>query len=363
MIHKRIDKKTAARFSKKLLLWHKDIDRQMPWVGIKDPYKIWLSEIILQQTRVEQGKPYYLKFIKQYPTVSTLAKAPLDEVLKLWQGLGYYSRARNLHHTAQQVLIQHQGKFPSRYEELIKLKGIGEYTAAAISSFSANEAHAVLDGNVIRVLSRLFGITARVQDTAGKKFFREAANELLPQHQASLYNQAIMDFGALICLPKNPLCEDCIFRKSCYAYLNNEVHLLPVKKIKTDLKPRYFNYFFIRNQHQFLVSRREQKDIWQGLYELPLIESKEKLSLTQLLKLGEANSLSLKELKIQEQAFSVKQKLSHREIHFNIYTAQAPYNVFKRLSETYKSVSFSDAEKISFPKTLAHYINNSLSSG
>ncbi len=363
MIHKRIDKKTASRFSEKLLHWHKNINRHMPWVGIKDPYKIWLSEIILQQTRVEQGKPYYLKFIRSYPTVNQLASASIDEVLKLWQGLGYYSRARNLHLTAQQVSLQHKGVFPSRFEELIKLKGIGEYTAAAISSFSSNEPHAVVDGNVIRVLSRVFGIKATPHDAKGKKLFRDTANLLLDPKQAGKYNQAIMDFGALVCMPQKPKCAACVFRTACYAFTHDQVNQLPLKKTKTALRPRYFHYFYIHNNDFILLSRRESKDIWQGLFEFPLIETDTPQSIERVLQSEEAHNLCLNELKITLPPLIEKQKLSHQEIHFHIYRAKASQKTFKRLSKHYKTVRMIEAKKKSFPKTLAFYINNSLSSG
>ena len=206
-------------FSKKLLEWYNPTSRNLPWKQTNDAYKIWLSEIILQQTRVEQGTPYYLAFIKKYPTVKKLANAPLDDVLKLWEGLGYYSRARNLHVAAQQILEIHQGKFPETYAEIVALKGIGNYTAAAIASFAYNLPHAVVDGNVFRVLSRVFGIETPIDSTEGKKQFAQLAQQLLDKKKPSIHNQAIMDFGALVCKPQNPLCEQCPFR-SCWSMVN-----------------------------------------------------------------------------------------------------------------------------------------------
>lgn len=257
--------------SKVLEMWYKDHGRELPWRLTKDPYAVWISEIILQQTRVVQGLDYYKRFISRFPTVQDLAQAPLDEVLLLWQGLGYYSRARNLHAASQQIV--EQGSFPSTYLGIRSLKGIGDYTAAAISSLSFNLPYAVVDGNVYRVLSRLFGLDIPIDSTVGKKQFAELAQELLDKQNPGLYNQAIMDFGALQCVPKSPICTDCPLQDKCVAFAENRVEELPVKSHKTKVTNRYFHYYFIHVGSEVLLHQRQAGDIWQGLYELPLVET------------------------------------------------------------------------------------------
>ncbi len=265
--------------SRKLLNWYDPEKRDLPWKDTKDPYTIWLSEIILQQTRVEQGLPYYLKFIEAFPTVSDLAGATQEMVLKLWEGLGYYSRARNLHFAAQQVINDFEGIFPSSYDDVIKLKGVGVYTASAISSFSSNEKRAVVDGNVYRVLSRLFGIPTPIDSTKGRKEFQELANHLIEKtDRVDLYNQAIMDFGSIVCTPRNPFCETCIFQADCKAYNRDIVYDFPVKEKSIQKKNRYLYYLVIRNQDLTYVKKRNNQDIWSGMYEFPLIERSEPLN-------------------------------------------------------------------------------------
>ena len=216
-------------FAKRLIKWYNFNKRELPWRSTSDPYKIWLSEIILQQTQVNQGLSYYLKFVEEFQTVKDLAKAPADKVMKLWQGLGYYSRARNLHEAAKNIVNEHKGEFPKAYEDIRALKGVGDYTAAAIASIAYNLPYAVVDGNVYRVLSRIFGIETPIDSTSGKKEFNELANELLTKKNPADYNQAIMEFGALYCRPKNPDCTNCIFNDKCEAYRLNKINLLPVK--------------------------------------------------------------------------------------------------------------------------------------
>src|SRR5687767_14335150 len=228
------------KFSALLLNWDKEYNsREMPWKGEKDPYRIWISEIILQQTRVEQGLNYYTRFIQAYPDIHMLAGADDKKVFKLWEGLGYYSRCRNLIETARHVSKEFKGEFPDTYEGLKELKGVGPYTASAIASFAFNRPHAVVDGNVFRVLSRLFGISRPVDSADGKKFFTGLANDLMDKNQPGLYNQAIMDFGAVICKPQ-PVCKQCIFSNSCYAFLNNKVQEFPVKEKKISIRKRWF---------------------------------------------------------------------------------------------------------------------------
>ncbi len=264
-------------FSEKLLKWYHPNKRELPWRNTKDPYQIWLSEVILQQTRVAQGLPYYEKFVEQYPTIQLLADADENEVLRLWQGLGYYSRARNMHTTAKIIVNDFGGVFPNTYKDLLKLKGIGPYTAAAIASFAFDEKVAVVDGNVYRVLARVFGIETDISSHEAKRIFGDLANELISASSPSTYNQAIMEFGATHCMPVNPGCMFCVFHYDCVANAIGKQALLPVKSKKVKVKNRFFNYFVIEKANQFLMNQRTEKDIWSGLYDFYLLESEESL--------------------------------------------------------------------------------------
>ena len=259
-------------FSKKVVEWYRLNQRSLPWRETKDPFHIWLSEIILQQTRVNQGLPYYEKFIEAFPSVDKLAAASEQKVLRLWQGLGYYTRARNLHKCAKMIVNSYGGSFPASYNELLLLPGIGAYTAAAIASISFNESVAVVDGNVYRVLSRVFGISTEINSPKGKKEFFELANQLIDKKNPAMFNQAVMEFGALFCKPVNPSCESCTFKASCFAYNNNLVASLPVKKKNKPARRRYFYYFVIQSGKSLLMSKRGKKDIWEGLYDFYLLE-------------------------------------------------------------------------------------------
>lgn len=261
-------------FSKLLIQWYLQNRRNLPWRKTPQPYPVWLSEIMLQQTRVAQGLPYFLKFTEAFPTVEDLANATEEKVLLLWQGLGYYSRARNLHATAKMVAHNMGGKFPDRYAGLLKLKGVGEYTAAAIASICYGEEVPVVDGNVYRVLARYFGITTDISSGGAKKEFTALAASLLPPGQASEFNQAMMEFGALQCIPKSPDCPACIFSSSCSAYATGTVSSLPVKLKKQKVTDRYFNYIIVKDvNNRLVVNRRGDKGIWHGLYEFPLLET------------------------------------------------------------------------------------------
>ncbi|HEY4060300.1 MAG TPA: A/G-specific adenine glycosylase [Puia sp.] len=266
-------------FTKILLKWHTaENTRAMPWKGEKDPYKIWLSEIILQQTRVEQGWAYYEKFVEAFPTIHDLAIAPEQLIFKLWEGLGYYSRCRNLIATAKKIDGEYGGKFPDQYGEILALKGIGPYTAAAIASFAFNLPHAVVDGNVLRVLSRYYGDSTPIDSTAGKKIYTGLADSLLDKEQAGLYNQAIMDFGAIICKPQNPLCSTCVQQSGCQAFQKGWVDRLPVKEKSIRKKERWFYYFLIETPDgKIYIRQRKEKDIWEDLYEFVLWETDEPL--------------------------------------------------------------------------------------
>lgn len=266
-------KKESKHFQEKILAWYDVNKRDLPWRKNKNPYSIWLSEIILQQTRVAQGLSYYEKFIEAFPTVEKLAGAKEDQVLKLWQGLGYYSRARNLQTAAQQILEQFNGNFPDNSVELKKLKGVGTYTASAIASIAFNEAVAVVDGNVYRVLSRYLGIAEPIDSSNGKKIFEEAAQDLLWKKDPGKYNQAVMEFGARQCVPKNPDCLNCILKNHCSAFQSESVKTLPVKEKSVRIKKRYFNFLVVHFKGKIGLEKRKGNDIWKGLYQFPLLES------------------------------------------------------------------------------------------
>lgn len=271
-------------FYNNLINWYLKNNRDLPWRKTKNPYKIWLSEIMLQQTRVAQGLPYFFKFTEAFPTVFDLAKAEESHVLKLWQGLGYYSRARNLHFTAKYVANDLDGKFPSSYKELLKLKGVGDYTASAIASICFNETAAVVDGNVYRVLSRYFGIAIPINSTEGIKEFKNLAQSVIQKDNPGIYNQAIMDFGALHCKPQNPLCNECDLAAKCVALATNKVSELPVKIKKIKIKKRYFNYLVVISEDEKTIFKeRVGKGIWQGLYEFPLMETTKSITAEELI--------------------------------------------------------------------------------
>jgi A/G-specific adenine glycosylase len=303
-------------FSKVLIHWYLQNNRSLPWRETENPYFIWLSEIILQQTRVAQGMPYYLKFVDAFPTVFDLANASEKQVLKLWQGLGYYSRARNLHFAAKQVVNEYQGVFPSSYKELITLKGVGDYTASAISSICFSEPNAVVDGNVYRVLARHFAIQTPINTTQGIKKFKELAQELIDPKQPGVHNQALMDFGALLCKPQNPLCDTCPISSRCLGLQKKKVKELPVKEKKIKIKKRYFNYLVVLTSSKKTILReRIGKGIWQGLYEFPLIETKKQVDIDGLTNSKEFKEMfSKNEVPILFNEKIITHKLSHQHL-------------------------------------------------
>lgn len=310
------------KFSNSLIQWYLQNKRDLPWRNNSNPYTIWLSEIMLQQTRVAQGLPYFLRFTNAFPDVFDLANATEEEVLKLWQGLGYYSRARNLHQTAKKIASEFNGEFPKTYIELVKLKGIGEYTAAAIASFAYNEDVPVVDGNVFRVLARYFDIETDIASSVAKKEFTQLANELLPTGKANIFNQAIMEFGALQCVPKNPDCGNCIFNKSCLALKNKKVTQLPVKLKKLKVRHRFFNYLvFSDSTNKTIVRKRTEKGIWHNLYEFPLLETEKDDTIQNLLELIQNqnfvnNTIDTLELWNSE---TLIHKLSHQHLYIKFW--------------------------------------------
>jgi len=309
-------------FSNLLIQWYLQNKRDLPWRNTTDPYQIWLSEIMLQQTRVAQGMPYFYAFTNAFPTVFDLAKAEEEQVLKLWQGLGYYSRARNLHKTAKYVAFELNGVFPSNYKDLLKLKGVGEYTAAAIASFSYNEAVPVVDGNVFRVLSRYFDIETDIALASAKREFAELAFELMPNDNAAVFNQAIMEFGALQCVPKSPDCNNCVFNNSCAALQKKKVAQLPVKSKKIKVRNRYFNYIMIADDDKnTLIQKRTSKGIWHNLYEFPLIETEKEEGYEFVSNAIQSESFisnDIKSFRVCNDK-SIVHKLSHQHLHIKFW--------------------------------------------
>lgn len=307
-------------FARLLIEWYHEHKRDLPWRNTNDPYLIWISEIILQQTRVAQGYAYYQRFIERFPNLESLAAAEENEVLKYWQGLGYYSRARNLH----QAAISVNGVFPVKYEDILKLKGVGTYTAAAICSFAYNQPHAVVDGNVYRVLSRFFGVNEPIDSGKGKKIFASLAHDLLDKVQPALYNQAIMDFGALQCAPLSPDCTVCPFKNRCFAFNHNMVSSLPIKQNKTKTSERFFYYLLIRDNGNIYLNKRTENDIWKNLYELPLIESNTALAVDDFIRKQEFASIFKENSVVNVRLLNkTKHVLSHRIIYADFYELEA----------------------------------------
>ena len=344
-------------FSKILLDWYDPDLRPMPWKAEKDPYLVWLSEIILQQTRVEQGLPYFNKFKQHYPTVNDLADAPEDELMKLWEGLGYYSRARNLHFSAKYIANELNGHFPSDYTSILKLKGVGPYTAAAIVSFAFNLPKAVVDGNVFRVLSRIFGIEDPIDSTTGKKKFEALANELLDKNDPAIYNQAIIDFGAIQCSPKSPDCESCPFQEHCFAFQNEQVNDFPVKAKKLTRKTRFFYYLVLNQQDKVLIRKRIKKDIWRNLYEFPLIETQDLISMQDLSKMPAFLNYVGNDFEFLHFSKPIKQNLTHQKIISRFVELKVKNNVFDK-NVDYKIVSQKDLNKFAFSKNIDWYLKD-----
>lgn len=306
-------------FSNILINWYLQNKRDLPWRNTTNPYYIWLSEIILQQTRVEQGMSYYFKFVEHFPSVQDLAAASEQEVLKLWQGLGYYSRARNLHFSAKYIVEELNGNFPDTYNEILKLKGVGDYTASAIASIAFGESTAVVDGNVYRVLARFFGVDTAINSTQGIKYFKQLAQELIDVKNPATHNQAIMEFGARMCKPQNPDCEVCPLDDKCVALAEKKVKLLPVKEKKIKIKKRYFNFIvFKTDDNKTRLEQRTGKGIWQGLYQFPLVETTSIIEKQELLA-----SKDFQELvginNFQVSLFN-KQEIVHKLSHQHLYT-------------------------------------------
>ena len=338
-------------FSDKLIDWYQGNKRDLPWRHTNDPYKVWLSEVILQQTRVAQGLSYYLKFERVFPTVFDLAAAPEELILKNWQGLGYYSRARNMHSTAKQIVDDFDGKFPSSYDELILLKGIGDYTASAIASFCFGKKHAVVDGNVFRVLSRVFGIDTPIDSTVGKKNFKMLAEELICSDRPAIFNQAIMEFGALQCTPKSADCTSCPLNNTCVAYSLNQVNDLPKKSKKVKKRNRYFEYLVILTSDNTIIQQRKEKDIWAKLFEFPLIEYSE--APDPELVLADIGQFLKMDFSVVQKSMPIKHLLSHQNLFVRFWQLELedpPCN------DGFIAVDMHELEQFAFPKVVDNYL-------
>ena len=335
-------------FEEEITRWYKLNKRDLPWRKTRDPYLIWLSEIILQQTRVNQGLSYYEKFSEKYPTVQDLANEKEEEVLKLWQGLGYYSRARNMHFTAKYIVENLNGKFPSSYDEILKLKGVGEYTAAAVASFSFDEKKAVLDGNVFRLLSRYFGIHIPIDSSAGKKKFKTLANDLILEKEPGTYNQAIMEFGALVCTPKVPGCKSCRLSINCEALSKNEVDILPFKSKKINKRDRFFNFLVITDGESAYLQQRLEKDIWIRLFQFPLLETEQEISSIENNSLIDSNHYLVN-------VSDHKHLLSHQTIYAKFWLFKSEISLPQ--NSKFKIVSISEIHNYAVPKLIENYLN------
>jgi A/G-specific adenine glycosylase len=328
-----------AAFADTLISWFEDHKRDLPWRGETDPYRIWVSEIILQQTRVQQGWDYYLRFLDNFPTVKALAEADEERVLKVWQGLGYYSRARNMHAAAREIMAEHHGRFPNEYDKILSLKGIGKYTAAAIASIAFGLPYPAVDGNVIRIVSRIFGVCEDVSQPVVVQKITKICEAKIDHKQPGIFNQAAMDFGATHCTPRNPLCSECPFKSDCYALSNHLVDILPVKKKKAELKHRYFHYTMYLSDNQTIIEKRTGMDIWRNMYQFPLVE-----------KDGETTS--------ETPYYAIREVLSHQVIHAEFFIR----NVEKlpEPSQNQQIIAFDDIVNYPMPKVMTLFLKRIL---
>lgn len=322
-------------FADTLIRWYEEHKRDLPWRGETDPYRIWVSEIILQQTRVQQGWDYYLRFIDNFPNVRALADAEEERVLKVWQGLGYYSRARNMHTAAREITARHNGLFPQDYDKILALKGIGKYTAAAIASIAFHLPYPAVDGNVIRIISRIFGICDDVSQPAVIQQITNICEAQIDHKQPGIFNQAAMDFGAIQCTPRTPRCKDCPFQASCYALKNQLTEVLPIKKKKSELKHRYFHYSVYVSHNQTIIEKRTNSDIWKNMYQFPLVETDANANF------GEAD-------------FSMRETLSHQVIHANFYLKNV--HQLPKLSINQSIINFDNIHDFPMPKIMTMFL-------
>ncbi len=346
-------------FTNILLRWYEKNGRSLPWRGSGDPYVIWISEIILQQTRIDQGMPYFKRFLEQFPDVHALARADEDTVLRAWQGLGYYSRARNLHHTAREISLARGGRFPKSSKEWQALKGVGHYTAAAIASFVYNEAVPALDGNGYRLLARFYGLSHNIDTSAGKKAFFQLAEEILPRQRPADFNQALMDFGSTVCKPVKPLCADCVFKAGCVAFVEKKVAGLPVRKPRRQLKDRFFNYFLIETNVNeagpvFFVQKRNNQDIWKNMYEFPLLETNTEVPEPEIFASvwWQAHFAGKTALHVNGKAARHSHLLTHQRIHARLFRLRIAPGDAHVLKQHYQLVNRSDFEGYAKPRLI-----------
>ena len=341
-------------FHKKLLAWHDPDERPLAWKGIRDPYLIWISEIILQQTRAAQATPYYYKLTERFPTVQALAAAPIDELLSLWQGLGYYSRARNLHFSAQMIMNEFAGVFPTEYKDILSLKGVGKYTAAAIGSFAFDLPYPVVDGNVIRIISRYFDLELAVDSKEGLAQVNALVEEVFVAKKAAAFNQAIMDFGATVCVPKNPHCHTCPLQENCLAFANNTQAVRPIKTKKIKRRTRHFNFIFLHSKDKIYIQKRTEKDIWQGLYQIPLFEGealRKKGALSKEIRKKWGHSFDV------EPIFTHKQLLTHQVIHSIVWEVQLTNTSFDKSVDALW-IRKKELSQYGFPKSLTLFLQD-----
>ncbi|PWJ60304.1 A/G-specific adenine glycosylase [Dyadobacter jejuensis] len=344
-----LDKVEILYFNKILNSWYSQNARDLLWRSTKDPYKIWLSEIILQQTRVAQGTPYYLKFVREYPTVFDLARAEQQDVLRLWQGLGYYSRARNMHATAQRIVAEFDGLFPRSAKELLQFKGLGAYTAAAVASFAFDEVVPAIDGNVYRVLARIFGISADILKPEGKREFQRLAEGLISREDPATYNQAMIEFGALQCVPVAPDCANCVFSDHCYAYAHQAQGRLPVKTKKAKARNRYLNYFILHNHETLVMKERIGKGIWEGLYDFYEIESDEPMAVLDSFSADSGLLDLLGQGVVSEVPKSFVHLLTHQKLHVQFWRVDFREGAIPDLPNGYKVYPLLEIEKLPKP--------------
>jgi A/G-specific adenine glycosylase len=343
-------------FSNKILSWYRQNMRELPWRNESDPYRIWISEVILQQTRIDQGLDYYLRFIDRYPTLNALAGSNEDEVLKMWQGLGYYSRARNLLAGARQVAELHQGQFPRNAQQLKNIKGIGDYTAAAIASIAFNEAIPAIDGNVYRVLSRVFGIDTPIDSTAGKKIFVRLAREILSVEHPGDFNQALMEFGALHCKPARPLCSSCIFQNECIAYNLKMVHVLPVKAKKNKLTNRFLYYIVVDDHGTVYLKKRTSNDIWKNLYDFPMIETPDEKPVEQIIESLEWKAIfDNTSIVIINVSKKIQHLLTHQRLHVQFIHVTLKNGKF--MHSNFLKIDKRNIFEWPVPKLIENYLN------
>lgn len=342
-------------FAEEIIAWYKEHRRSLPWRETDNPYFIWVSEAILQQTRVAQGMDYYFNFIETFPTLESLANAPLDAVMKAWQGLGYYTRARNLHKAAKLVMEEYNGKIPETYEELVKLPGLGPYAAGAVASFAFHQPVPAIDGNVYRILARVFGIFESPGKAEGKKIFREICIEMMDRSQPHIYNQALIDFGALQCIPTMPDCSQCPFPSLCYAEANNLQLQLPTKERATKLRVRFFHFFMIRFRDSTYIQRREGKDIWNSLYQFPLVEVDKRIDVEELLQLEEIKEILGDDYTLVQSSDEIRQLLSHQELFIRFHIVEL-HSARYELVSSYQRVPIENVFDYQVPISIHNYL-------